>query len=211
VSGDGGTGRRGTGQGGTSQGGAGEQRDMLDVLSADHSAMGDLVAQLERVAGSRGEESRRLVRRLIGEMVSHVTAEEEYLYPAIRRAVPDGDGLAGHEILEHQRAMEIMKRLERLRASQIDFWPTVHELVAQIRQHERQQALETFPAVRQHVSEHDLRELGPKVEHAKRTAPIRPHPGEPYRPPLNRLTAPLLRWIDRIRGATEAHRSRDGS
>lgn len=181
---------------------------MLDVLTADHRAIGDLLRQLERVAGSRTEESRRLVRRLIGAMVSHITAEEEFLYPAIRRAVPDGDGLAGHEILEHQRAMEIMRRLERLRASQIDFWPTVHELVAQIRQHERQQALETFPAVRQHVGEEELRALGPKVEHARRTAPVRPHPGGPYRPPLLRLTAPLLRRFDRIRDALLERRSR---
>lgn len=185
-----------------------EQADMISVLSADHRAIADLFAELERVAGSKTEESKRLVRRLIGQMVSHITVEEEYLYPAVRRAIPGGDGLAGHEILEHQRATEIMKRLERMWPSQIDFWPTVHELVAQIRQHERQQELETFPELRRHMSAEDLRELGEKAAHAKRTAPTRPRPDAPYRPPLNRLLAPALGLLDRIRGEFAARRTR---
>ncbi|HEY3260841.1 MAG TPA: hypothetical protein VGJ95_11350 [Pseudonocardiaceae bacterium] len=47
----------------------------------------------------------------------------------------------------------------------------------------------------------ELRDLGPKVENAKKIAPTRPHPLAPDRPPLNRFLAPGTGLLDRMRDA----------
>jgi hypothetical protein len=44
-----------------------------------------------------------------------------------------------------------------------------------------------------------LAELGDKVQAAKDRAPTRPHPSAPTRPPLNKLIAPGVGLVDRVR------------
>ncbi len=56
-----------------------------------------------------------------------------------------------------------------------------------------------FTQLRTHVHPYVLEELGNKVRQAKKTAPTRPHPGAPSTPPANKLLAPGLGMVDRVR------------
>ena len=51
------------------------------------------------------------------------------------------------------------------------------------------------------ATEEDLRELGRKVERAKKLAPTRPHPNAPDEPPWNKILAPGAGLVDRVRDA----------
>ncbi|MGH3877834.1 MAG: hemerythrin domain-containing protein [Actinophytocola sp.] len=87
-----------------------EQQDLIDAIIADHREVESVFAELE-VSGDR-RSRRELVEHLIAELVRHSVAEEQYLYPAARKALPDGDEIADHELEEHAEAEELMKALD---------------------------------------------------------------------------------------------------
>jgi hypothetical protein len=137
----------------------------------------------------------------IAELVRHSVAEEAYLYPTARRALPDGDRIADHETGEHADAERLMKRLEGLDATDARFNPTLAELVSHVRHHVRDEETDLFPRLRHACDLAELRTLGLKAAVAKKHAPTRPHPAAPRHPPLNRLVAPGAGLVDRLRDA----------
>jgi hemerythrin superfamily protein len=128
-------------------------------------------------------------------------AEEEYLYPATRKALPDGDRLADHEIAEHAEAERTMKTLEPLDAADPAFDRTLGTLMTAIRHHVQEEENDLFPRLRSACTADELRELGRKVERAKKIAPTRPHPSAPDTPPWNKILAPGAGLVDRVRDA----------
>lgn len=160
-----------------------------------------MFARLELMEGRAVDEAKALAEQVVIELVRHSVAEEEYLYPAVRKHVPGGDETADHEIQEHAEAEETMKRLEALEPSDAEFWPTVDRLMVQIRHHLDEEENDLFPRLRQACSEEQLVELGGKIQRAKKLAPTRPHPSAPDTPPGNKLLAPGTALVDRMRDA----------
>jgi hemerythrin superfamily protein len=174
--------------------------DLVDVLIHDHREIEEMFGELE--TGDAGlEQRRRLVNTVVAELVRHTVAEEQYLYPTMRRVLPEGDRLADHEIHDHAAAEADMKRLEGLDATDPDFDLVLTRLMAEMRQHFLEEEVEIFPRLRVAADPDELRALAPKAQQVKRFAPTRPHPSAPDRPPVNRLLDPALGLVDRIRDA----------
>ena len=176
------------------------ERDLIDILIEDHQEVEQLFMELEKGSGDAGQR-RRLANVVIAELVRHSVAEEQYLYPTVRRAMPDGDRLADHEIAEHAEAERLMKDLEDLDAAGPDFARVLSQLMSTIRHHVLEEETDLFPRLRSSCTEEDLRELGRKVERAKKLAPTRPHPNAPDEPPWNKILAPGAGLVDRVRDA----------
>lgn len=179
-----------------------EQRDVTELLTEDHRNVEEIFSQLERLPEGDHEERRRLTDHVIIDLVRHSVAEEQHLYPAARRYVPDGDEIVDREIAEHQEAEQLMKRLEGGDATQPEFSQTLTELMRAIHQHVREEEGDLFPRLRQHADRDALIELGRKVEQAMQSAPTRPHPSAPQdRPGLLKVLAPGAGLVDRARDA----------
>jgi hypothetical protein len=58
-----------------------------------------------------------------------------------------------------------------------------------------------FPRLRSSCPADALDDLGDKVRQAKKMAPTRPHPSAPDKPPANKLLAPGVGMVDRMRDA----------
>lgn len=157
--------------------------------------------RLEGLAEGASEEAETLARQVVISLVQHSVAEEIYLYPTVRKQLSDGDQLADREVAEHDQAEQTMKRLESLTPSDAGFWPAVHELIREVRQHVREEETELFPQLRAACPDSELRELGTKVEQAEKVAPTRPHPGAPSEGGLLAALAPGTGMVDRIRDA----------
>ncbi|MFD1936791.1 MULTISPECIES: hemerythrin domain-containing protein [Nonomuraea] len=177
------------------------QEDVISVLVTDHREVEQMFTELERMIGDIGEKAKTLTDQVTIELVRHSIAEEAYLYPAVREHVPGGDRLADEELAEHAEAEQTMKRLEGLEPGDNAFWPTVRLLMEQIRHHVREEEADLFPRLRAACTEEQLKELGGKIERAKKVAPTRPHPSAPDTPPANKLLAPGVGLVDRIRDA----------
>ncbi|MEW2376662.1 hemerythrin domain-containing protein [Micromonospora sp. NPDC047812] len=175
-------------------------QDVVDVLTADHREVEALFVQLESRQGTP-EHRRQLADVVIAELVRHAVAEEMHVYPTARKALPDGDQIAEHEISEHADAERTMKELESVDPSDPRFDELLAHLTSTIRHHVKDEESDLFPRLRAAVAAEEMVELAGKVEAAKKTAPTRPHPAAPDRPPANRLLNPGAGLVDRMRDA----------
>ncbi|GAA2670528.1 hemerythrin domain-containing protein [Nonomuraea recticatena] len=178
-----------------------ERNDVIAVLVTDHREVEQMFTELEQMSEGAGEQAKTLAEKVVIELVRHAVAEEEYLYPTVREHVPDGGQLADQELAEHAEAEQTMKTLERLEPSDPEFWPTLRQLMEQIRHHIEGEENNLFPRLRQACPEEQLVELAGKVQQAKKMAPTRPHPAAPDTPPGNKLLAPGTGLVDRMRDA----------
>src|SRR5579875_2754510 len=87
-----------------------DEPDVVDVLTADHHDVLELIDSIVRPAG--GQDSRDTADTVIAEIVRHSVAEEMYVYPVIREHLPDGEAMVRHDIEEHQQLEESLKALE---------------------------------------------------------------------------------------------------
>lgn len=145
-------------------------RDLLDVLDEEHERLAALCARMadgDPVAGV-----------LTATLSRHLSAEEQYLYPAVRAVVPGGAALADAESAA-------------LRGST--------EVVPAVRAHIDRCTRQLFPALRAALDETARIRLGNRVVIAGEAAPTRPHSWTPSRPPWNKLVDPLVGVLDKVR------------
>ncbi|MEU9556203.1 hemerythrin domain-containing protein [Streptomyces fumanus] len=174
--------------------------NVIDELTTDHREVAELFGKIEALPS--GHKDRKLYAdQVTMELVRHSVAEEAYLYPAVRRHVPGGDAIADKELEEHAEAEQLMKDLERHEPDDPEFDRLVTRLMREIRAHIADEEGNLFPRLREACSPEALNELGDKVRQAKKTAPTRPHPAAPDKPPMNKIVAPGAGLVDRVRDA----------
>ncbi|GAA1750560.1 MULTISPECIES: hemerythrin domain-containing protein [Streptomonospora] len=174
--------------------------DLIEVIVADHRAVEGVFSQLEQGAGDPAKR-KGMVEHVITELVRHSVAEEQYMYPAARKALPDGDEIADHEIGEHAEAERVMSELSGLEPVDPRFEELLSTLMSDIRHHVQDEENDLLPRLREACGQQELAELGSKVLQAKEWAPTRPHPNAPDTPPANRILDPGAGLVDRMRDA----------
>src|SRR3712207_3903832 len=95
------------------------EQDVVDVLTTDHREALDLLGQIR--ISTDTERRRDLADTVISELVRHSVAEEMYVYPAMRKHLPDGDEAVQHDIKEHKELEATMKKLEGVPADGAEF------------------------------------------------------------------------------------------
>jgi hemerythrin superfamily protein len=172
--------------------------NVIQELTADHREVDQLFAEIDALGpGAPGR--RELADELTKELVRHSVAEEEYLYPAVRRFVDDGDDLADQEVADHAEVERLLKELEGCEAGDPRFDSLITQLKTSVTSHVSDEEKRLFPLLAESCKPEFLMELGEKVRRAKETAPTRPHPSAPDTPPANKLLAPGMGMVDRVR------------
>lgn len=174
------------------------QPDLITVIIGDHREVEKVFTELEDRSVAP-ERRRELADHVIAELVRHSVAEEQYMYPAAREALPNGDEIADHELEEHAEAEQVMKDLEGVDPTDPRFEELVGKLISDIRHHVEDEESDLLPKLQEACSEEQLRGLGQQVVEAKEKAPTRPHPSAPDKPPANRLMDPGAGLVDRLR------------
>ena len=175
------------------------QQDLVDDIITDHREVEEVFKEIEKREAP--QHKRALVEHVITELVRHSVGEEQYLYPTVRKVLPDGDTLADHELKEHAEAEEVMKQIEKTDTDDAKFDELVDKLMADIRHHVESEEGNLLPKLRDTCDAAQLHDLGEKFEKAKESAPTRPHPMAPDRPPANKILGPGAALIDRLRDA----------
>src|SRR3954462_13960330 len=103
-----------------------ERRDFIEILIVDHAEAEAAFAEIEKVmamprTAQTVAQAQELTQHVIGDLVKHSVAEEEYVYPEVRSRLPNGDEIADMEIAEHATAEETMKDLDRMTPQNVDF------------------------------------------------------------------------------------------
>ncbi|MET9323534.1 hemerythrin domain-containing protein [Streptomyces sp. NPDC003038] len=174
--------------------------DVIAELMTDHQEVEELFANIEELP-SGDPRRKQYADQVTMELVRHSVAEEAYLYPAAREHLANGDSIADKELEDHAAAERTMKELEGCEADDPRFDELVMQLMTEIRAHVADEENDLFPRLRGACSPEVLESLGDKVRQAKKTAPTRPHPSAPDKPPANKLLAPGVGLVDRLRDA----------
>jgi hemerythrin superfamily protein len=173
-----------------------EAQDVVDVLTADHRDIEDLI---EQVRACSGQERRDKTDTLIAELVRHSVAEEMHVYPAMKQHLPDGDAAVAHDVEEHKELETILKELESADVDGPGFSALMDELTETLRDHIQDEEAEQFPGLRARVPREELVEIAEKVEAAKKISPTRPHPLAPNNQVFHKLVGPGVGLVDRLR------------
>ena len=179
------------------------QRDVIDLLSADHREFDRIFTELEQLQGRGDPDSVERKRALVDEvtigLVKHSVAEETQVYPRVEKQIDEQQ--AEHAKHEHAEAEETMKRLERMDAGDPEFDAAVAELIHEIRHHVEEEEGRMFTDLRANFTREQLVDMARQVEVVKKLGPTRPHPMTPNDAGVRLAVGPLASMIDHLRDA----------
>ena len=173
-------------------------QDAIELLTTDHAEVEQMFRQVESLpeSGSRDQ----LVQDIVRELSVHAAIEEQILYPAMRKALPDGDTLVQEAIEEHQQVKETLSAIERA-DSPTELDPLLVRLIGNVRHHVDEEETELFPKLRASIGQGELQTMGAELAKAKKMAPTHPHPNAPNTPPGNVVGGAAAAVIDKARDA----------
>ena len=174
------------------------EQDAIELLTTDHAEVEQMFRQVESMPES--ESRNQVVGDIVRELSVHAAIEEQILYPAMRKALPDGDTLVQEAIEEHQQVKETLSAIERA-GSPSERDPLLVQLMGNVRHHVDEEETELFPKLRASIGQEELRTMGAELAKAKKMAPTHPHPNAPNTPPGNVVAGAAAALIDKARDA----------
>lgn len=176
----------------------GSRSGMIEVLTADHRKIQRL---FDRIRSSQpgSNERKTLAEQVSIGLVRHSVAEKEYLYPAVRRFMVDGDAWADRGLAGHRAIQELLDSLEAQEADSEEFGRLLLCVIARVTDHVVEEEQLLFPRLQAACPADVLRELGAKVRDTEASAPTRPRPGAPESAPVVQVTAQAWGPWDRLR------------
>ena len=194
-----------------------EDTDVLTVLTRQHDAVTSLVKQLDTIPGrSKGgtpaqASERQSIVDLIGKaLAAHETAEEEHLWPTVRRVLDDGDDLAERGTQQEQEATETLAALAEGDPQTEEYDQLVEKLMPQLHKHVAFED-KVFLRLRGALPDDERAELGRRILQAQESAPTRAHPRAPRKPGRAvKAAATGAAPLDKARDATGRPADREG-
>ena len=178
--------------------------DAISFLRADHKSVLGLLEVLEGAPSGSGSQLSGLdtmVTNLIIAESQHEAIEEQWFWPAVRRALDDGDALADKAIQQEQDGKKLLQQLKDSKPGQAQYQQALQAFVAAGREHIDFEQNEVFPKFEAAVSREQLETIGRQLETAKKVAPTRPHPGTPPSSLLLKTVGMLVAIVDHLRDA----------
>jgi hemerythrin superfamily protein len=179
------------------------QRDVVDVLTADHREFDRIFTELEGLFGRTEPDVLTRKRELVDEvtigLVKHSVAEETRVYPRVQKEIDEEE--AEHSKHEHAEAEETMKRLERMDPDDAGFDDAVRELIREIRHHVEEEESRMFSELRARFTRDQLMEMAEQVDAVKKIAPTRAHPETPNEAGIRLAVGPVASLLDHLRDA----------
>jgi hypothetical protein len=171
----------------------------VDVLTAEHQQVRSLCRELTD-AWTPAPRRRQVAEVITAAVARHLSAEEQYLYPAVRAAVTGGAALADQEIAADTAMQRALKELTGTPPEDPRFDGLAAEVAGQLHRHAAA-VTAMFPELSEIAGDAELIRLGNRVEIAEEAAPTRPHPGTPATPPWNKIIEPAVGVVDKARDA----------
>lgn len=143
--------------------------DVIDELKHDHENISALFTQLVDIPPG-DTDRKQLLDELTVELIRHLIVEENYLYPAVRKCLTDGDRIADDALATHAGVEELLKELEDRDASDRDFDQLVTVLRNEMTAHIGDEGHIVFAQLRRDCPEDERKELGERVRKARPSA-----------------------------------------
>ncbi|AEW99255.1 hemerythrin domain-containing protein [Streptantibioticus cattleyicolor] len=179
------------------------RHDAVDVLTRQH-------AQIRRgfyKAALPGPGRKRAFHQLMRLLSIHEAAEEAHVHPLARRVLRAGPAVTARRRAEEKQAKRLLTALLRTGPDGKGYVRQLGAARRAVLAHAAREEREEFPALRRAVGATRLRLLGAEVRLSQVYAPTRPHRWIDNEV-TNKLAAPVLGPLDRIRDLYQAKRGR---
>ena len=139
--------------------------DAIAMLIADHKKAQKAFKDFEKLKkGNNTRAKADIVRQTCADLTVHAKIEEEIFYPAVRKAIKDGD-LMDEATVEHAGAKALIAQLESMQPGDDLFDARFTVLGENINHHVKEEQNEMFPKVRK--TKLDLVAVGEKMARRK--------------------------------------------
>lgn len=134
-----------------------DSRDVVELILADHREF----ERLLRALRNREEDRTTRLRELADLLVAHAEAEEQEVYPVLKRKAPEEAEEIEHGSEEHSEGHEALFELQRADPSDHDeFEEKLEELSEALTHHLDEEERDVLNAAREKVSDDVRNELG---------------------------------------------------
>lgn len=182
----------------------GTRSELVALLLEEHRRVEELLEGFEHVpAASRGEAFCEITQTL----VQHEVAEEEVVYPSLRRHAADGEQLAEARLAEQHEAERVLADLETLGVDSGVFAEMFRAFRSEVLAHARAEETTVFPALDLYGNPDENVRLVRLYRAAKQVAPTHPHPHLPNTGAVNLVVGPVAAVYDHMRDAVRRLRA----
>ncbi|KAJ5480421.1 hypothetical protein N7530_005930 [Penicillium desertorum] len=166
---------------------------ILPAIKHDHH---ELESHSNKILSSANpDEKTRFQNQFVWELARHLIGEELVVYPALIESLPDGQGIADKNRLEHQGVKQQLKAFQGLESTDSRFVPTLKGLMRDWGIHARHEEEVDLPRLEELLSKEESVELTKSLDRVKIFVPSRSHPLAPTEPffetAVGFLTAPI--------------------
>jgi hemerythrin superfamily protein len=144
--------------------------DIIELVLHDHQVVAELFDKLQ--AASAASDQTALFAEVKDALERHASAEEQVLYPRVRKDVPEGEEEAKDAVEEHDQIRGSLKEVEEHDAGTELFTLAVAQLVATTKHHVGVEESELLPDFRNNSDASEREQLGRRFEEAKTKAPV---------------------------------------
>jgi hemerythrin-like domain-containing protein len=148
--------------------------DAIVLLKRDHAEVKRLFREFHRTPAGDADAREQLAREMIELLTVHTYLENNFMYPEVRRALPEtgDDVLEAYE--EHHVADVLCGELWALPASDEHFAAKAQVLIETVERHIDEEEAEWFPKVRAGLGRKDLQRIGQTMLEYRDRAPRQP-------------------------------------
>ena len=144
---------------------AGTITDAIAMLEADHKKAQKAFKDFEKLKETdKRREKTAIVQQTCADLTVHMKVEEEIFYPAVRKAIQDGD-LMDEASVEHAGAKSLIAQLSSMQSGDDLYDAKFTVLGENINHHVKEEQDEMFPKVRK--AKLDLIVLGQQIAQRK--------------------------------------------
>lgn len=170
--------------------------DVVALLLEQHEQIRGLFG---KVSAARGEERRDAFDDLRALLAVHEAAEELIVRPAAKETAGQQEAEARNA--EEKEASEVLKKLEGMDVSDLEFDTTLAEFEQAVNDHAAHEEREEFPALVAGLTADQRQSMGARLRRVEHLAPTHPHPTAAGNPTAMKLTGPFAAMMDKAKDA----------
>jgi hemerythrin superfamily protein len=146
--------------------------NVIQLLHDDHRKVKEMFFQYEQLKDHKDKEE--LVKTILKELYVHSAAEEEIVYPAVRKQAEDADCMMDEADTEHHVVKVLITELSEMKATDDHYDAKVMVLGELVDHHVKEEEKEMFHKMEE--AEMDLEKLAEKVNERKMALQAEPIP-----------------------------------
>ena len=144
------------------------KQDAIALLKTDHATIKKMFEKEEKLTKRDGQKKHDIFNQIKAALEVHATIEEEIFYPAVKKARSENVKDEVREAYEeHKQIKSLLAQISSITSADETYDMKIKVLKEDVEHHIKEEEGEMFPDAKKFLGEHQLIELGAKLESRK--------------------------------------------